>query len=203
MHSESLLFLSNADPILESIIAQIPPPTHVSTNNIFHDLMSCVIEQQIHYRSSKGIFRKLLAQADITELTPSNFAVFEEKSLQDYKLSMAKQETIGHVLEFWNKEQVDWQSCNDHEIRRKLSAIKGIGPWTMDMLLLYTLGRPNIFPMEDYHLKKTMVSLYGLDPTMGLKKRMIEISYQWKNHKSLAVLYLLDWKSYNRSNKRA
>jgi DNA-3-methyladenine glycosylase II len=65
--------LAKKDPILESIILQIPKPVIESTNDIFHDLMSCIIEQQIHYRSTKRIFAKALERASIDHLTIDNF----------------------------------------------------------------------------------------------------------------------------------
>lgn len=199
MNLEKLDLLAESDPILEKIISGIPAPEVVSTHNVFHDLMSCVIEQQIHYRSTKGIFRKLLDKARLSELNPENFAHFEEHALQYVKLSMNKQETIIDILEFWSRNQVDWESLDEIEVKKELSSIKGIGKWTIDMILLYTLRRPDIFPVDDYHLKQIMVSLYGLDPQVGLKSRMIEISTTWQNHKSLAVLYLLAWKAHHRN----
>jgi DNA-3-methyladenine glycosylase II len=87
----------------------------------------------------------------------------------------------------------------DEEIRAQLSAIKGIGKWTMDMILLYTLERPNVFPYDDFHLKQIMVSLYGLDSKVKLKAQMIGVSEHWGHQKSLAVRYLLAWKTYNKS----
>ena len=61
------LFLSDIDQNLKPIIAQVKPNKFVSTNNVFHDLMSCIIEQQIHYRSAKNIFRSITYIQLITE----------------------------------------------------------------------------------------------------------------------------------------
>jgi DNA-3-methyladenine glycosylase II len=75
-----------------------------------------------------------------------------------------------------------------------LSGIKGIGKWTIDMILLYTLERPNIFPSDDFHLKQIMTSLYHLHPKAKLRAQMLKVAEQWGNQKSLATLYLLAWK---------
>lgn len=61
--------LINSDKILKNIIAQLEPPSFVSTNNVFHDLVGCLIEQQIHYRSSKRIYLRALERAGIDVLT--------------------------------------------------------------------------------------------------------------------------------------
>lgn len=187
--------MHTTDSVLKEIIAQIDVPATVSTKNVFHDLLSCIIEQQIHYRSSKKQFERLLAKAEIRLLTPENFAKFEKEALSTITLSQKKYETILRVLEFWNEPLVDWQTLSDNRVKEKLSEIKGIGPWTVDMILMYTLGRPNVFPVDDYHLKQIMVSLYGLDPNSKLKTQMLEVSEKWKPNRSLAVKYLLEWKS--------
>ena len=191
-------FLAKSDPILANIIAQIPEPIIESTNDIFHDMLSCIIEQQIHYRSTKKIFIKALERAGIERVTLNNFHLLEEHSLPTVKLSMGKYETLLAFVEYWNSNTLNFNNLNDTEVIEELSSIKGIGKWTIDMILLYTLQHPNVFPYDDFHLKEIMVKLYGLNPNVKLKAQMIETSNAWKEHKSLAVRYLLAWKKYNK-----
>ena len=187
------------DAVLDKILQQIPKPEIISTQDVFHDLISCVLEQQIHYRSTKKIFQKMLNTAGIERLSPVNFPILEEKALKaDAKLSMGKYETLLGILDFWETQQKDWLAMDDNEVRSQLAQIKGIGKWTVDMILLYTLQRPDVFPYDDFHLKQIMTSLYGLDPKVKLKAMMMEISEKWGDQKSLAVLYLLDWKKYQK-----
>ena len=190
--------ISNVDNVLANIINTIELPIIETANNVFHDLIGCIIEQQIHYRSSKKIFQKMLEASSLEILTPLNFNQFEERGLSKYKLSISKFETLMKVLEFWSiHPDMKWQQLTDDEISKKLSTIKGIGNWTIEMILLYTLERPNVFPVDDYHLKQIMVSLYNLNPNVKLKSQMIEIAHHWGEHKSIAVKYLLSWKSFN------
>jgi DNA-3-methyladenine glycosylase II len=186
--------LSSTDPILASIIASIPIPQIESTNNIFHDLISCIVEQQIHYRSTKRIFAKALERASIIHLTAENFYLFEQHALSQIKLSMEKLETLHAFVEYWSHSQLDFQTLSNQQIIAELSAIKGIGQWTIDMILLFTLQRPTIFPFDDFHLKQIMTQLYALNPNSKLKAQMINIAQQWHPHQSLAVLYLLAYK---------
>jgi DNA-3-methyladenine glycosylase II len=186
------------DKILEKITLVIPKPNIETTGDVFHDLMSCILEQQIHYRSTKKIFQKMLDKANLERLNPENFHHFEEKAFADVKLAIGKYETLMSVLAFWAENKIDWKLLNDDEVIEKLSSIKGIGKWTIDMILLYTLQRPNVFPYDDFHLKQIMVSLYGLNPDVRLKSQMIDISNQWGENKSLAVKYLLAWKEFNK-----
>jgi DNA-3-methyladenine glycosylase II len=201
MEKKVLNLLSENDAVLKSIISTIPEPQIQSTNNVFHDLMSCILEQQIHYRSTKKIFQKMLNSASLEILTPENFAQFEEKAFSNIKLSIGKYETLLRIIEFWDENTIKWQGLNDEEVIEKLSSIKGIGKWTIDMILLYTLQRPNIFPFDDFHLKNIMIQLYGLDANVKLKAQMIEVSNAWGEHKSLAFRYLLAWKEFRKKEK--
>lgn len=190
--------LSTLDPILERIIIEIPKPQIKTTNNVFHDLMSCVLEQQIHYRSTKKIFQKMLNSANLELLTPENFHQLEEKAFPNVKLAAGKYDTIISILDFWQNNNIDWNLLNDKDVIATLSAIKGIGKWTIDMMLLYTLQRPNVFPYDDFHLKQIMVNLYSLNPNVKLKTQMNDIAKGWGQQKSLAVLYLLAWKQFKK-----
>ena len=198
MPIETKQFLAISDSILANIIAQIPEPIIESTNDVFHDMLSCIIEQQIHYRSTKKIFRKALERADTERVTLDNFYLLEEHSLPAIKLSVGKYETLLAFVEYWNKNTLDFNNLNDAEVVSELSSIKGIGKWTIDMILLYTLQRPNVFPFDDFHVKEIIIKLYGLNPNVKLKAQMIEISNNWGEHKSLAVKYLLAWKTYHK-----
>lgn len=188
------LFEDLADPNLRKLVNGISLPMINSTDNVFHDLMSCIVEQQIHYRSTKKTFEKLLSYTSITELTPHNFHEFEKLALPRTRLSDQKCQTILNLLDFWKTNVVDWPTLSDDEVRLKLGSIKGIGNWTIDMILLYTLQRPDIFPADDYHLKQVMTKLYGLNPESRLKANMFDVANNWKPNRSNAVLYLLEAK---------
>lgn len=201
MINNTRLLLTENDAVLTNIINTIPEPQIQSTNNVFHDLMSCILEQQIHYRSTKKIFQKMLNKASLEILTPENFLQFEEKAFSGIKLSIGKYETVLRIIEFFHTNKINRQELKEEEVIEKLSSIKGIGKWTIDMILLYTLQRPNVFPSDDFHLKEIMVHLYGLDPNVKLKAQMIDISNAWGEHKSLAVWYLFAWKEFIKKKK--
>jgi len=148
---------------LEQIIHTIPYPQIISTNNVFHDLMSLVVEQQIHYRSAKRIFQKALERA-----------------------------------KFFENNQIQWSEKSNAEIHKLLTGVTGIGKKSVDMILLYTLQRPDIFIANDYHLKMIMESLYEIPSNAKLNAQIKTISTQWAPYRSTAVRYLLDWKTYQK-----
>jgi DNA-3-methyladenine glycosylase II len=190
--------LASIDAQLERIVAIVPKPDIVSTNDVFHDLMSCILEQQIHYRSTKRIFAKALERAGIEHLTIDNFPLIEKHALSQIKLATGKYETMIAFIEYWSSNTLDFNNLSDEDVIKALSSIKGIGKWTIDMILLYTLQRPDAFPYDDFHLKEIMVKLYGLNPNVKLKAQMLDIAEAWGAHKSLAVKYLLAWKEFNK-----
>ncbi|TAF75592.1 MAG: DNA-3-methyladenine glycosylase 2 family protein [Bacteroidetes bacterium] len=202
MEIDNEKILAKTDPIIEKIILQLPKPTINSTKNVFHDIMSCIIEQQIHYRSTKRIFSKALELAGIEHLTLQNFNLLEQHSLPQIKLALGKYESMMTFIEYWSNNTINFKELSDEEVIKELSSIKGIGKWTIDMILIYTLQRPNVFPYDDFHLKEIMINLYGLNPNVKLKAQMLEIAKKWKNQKSLAVLYLLAYKAYNKNNSK-
>lgn len=193
--------LSENDEVLKKIISQLTLPPLQPTHNIFHDLMSCVIEQQIHYRSSKKTFQKLLDSAKMVQLTIDNFPLFEEKSLSTVKLSIKKQTTVLGILDFFKTHQLEWKKMDDSTIKKKLAHIKGIGPWTIEMILLYSLGRPNIFPVDDYHLKQIMLKSYPINQESNIKAQLKTIGESWIPYQSYAVRYLLAYKEALKKNK--
>lgn len=194
-HQTSILLAKN-DKVLADIIALLPYPAMESTGQVFHDLISCILEQQIHYRSTKKTFQKMMDTAGLDILTPDNFEVLEEKAFSKLKLSTHKYQTVLDVLDFFKNQNIAWSAKEDQDIRKELSQIKGISNWTVDMVLLYTLERPNIFPVDDYHLKQIIPKLYPINPNNSLKKEMKTIGELWEPHRSLAVKYLLAWKKF-------
>jgi DNA-3-methyladenine glycosylase II len=153
MKNQATSQLQNADNVLKNIIATITEPTIETTNDVFHDLMSCILEQQIHYRSTKRIFQKMLKTANIECLTLDNFAEFEKTAFANSKLAIGKFETVERIIDFFTVNKINWALLSYAEVIEKLSSIKGIGKWTIDMILLYTLERPDVFPYDDFHLK--------------------------------------------------
>jgi len=200
MQQEIIHHLTTHDVVLAPVIAEVDWPEFTSTQNVFHDLMSCVIEQQIHYRSTKKIFARLLEKAFLEELTPDNFEQLEEV-LDEVKLSMKKYQTVVEVVDFFQGHSPDWSRMSDKEVRETLGTIPGVGPWTVDMILLYTLERPDVFPLQDFHLKKVMKQLYALEDK-GLSSSMKAIAAKWSPYRSYGVKYLLVWKQAQKQQKR-
>ena len=82
------------------------------------------------------------------------------------------------------------------EIIELLTQIKGVGQWTVEMLLMFTLGREDVFAVDDLGIQQGMMKVYNLDNTdrKALKQKMLDISLKWKPYRTYACLHLWQWK---------
>ncbi|MEL6772061.1 MAG: hypothetical protein AAFP18_13420 [Bacteroidota bacterium] len=188
-----------SDPVLTRLEQTVLLPPHESTRDVFHDLVSCLVEQQIHYRSTKHVFARSLDRAGLGRVTPDTFGEFERDGLADVRLSRQKRDALAATVAFFETHHdIEWTSLADAEVRTLLKQIRGVGPWTIDMVLLFTLERPDIFPADDYHLKQIMGTLYGIEPGNGQKRRMRDMAEAWRPERSRAVRHILAWKEWQR-----
>ena len=85
-------------------------------------------------------------------------------------------------------------AVTDEELIKELTKIKGVGRWTVEMILIFTLGRPDVFAIDDLGLQQSVIKLYKLKKTKTLKKRILKISERWSSNRSLASRYLWAWR---------
>jgi DNA-3-methyladenine glycosylase II len=185
--------LCRNDVHLKHIIEILPKPTHETTGDVFFDVTSCIIGQQIHYRRETTRFELFKSLFSNQYPRPEAVASLNVETFLTLKISSQKYYTLCRLSEWWIKNSIgemDWNAKSDDEIRKMLLAIKGIGPWTVDMILMWTLERWDVFPSDDYSLKKVMTRVYGLNPDENLKAQMTEIASRWMPHRSLACRYL-------------
>lgn len=199
MNQQAANFLKGKDPILNEIIRTIPAPMIASTNDVFYDLVGCIVAQKIHYRGKSPWMKKLSILLKERHPTPESVLNIDEKAFAEMKLSNNKYQTLFRLADTWQRQKMDkmdWSALTDEAVKGMLMDIKGIGNWTVDMILLYTLQRPNVFPYEDYHLKNMMAQLYELNPKSKLKAQMLDVANEWLPYQSTAVKYILAWKEY-------
>ena len=96
--------------------------------------------------------------------------------------------------------KTEFSEMEDEEIISLLTQIKGVGQWTVQMVLMFCLGRQDVFSPEDFGIISAMQDVYKLDlQGTKLKKECIEISQQWKPHRTLACFYLWAYKDQKKS----
>ena len=85
---------------------------------------------------------------------------------------------------------------SNEEVMEYLLPIKGVGKWTVEMLLMFMLGREDVFAVDDLGIQQAMIHLYKLDPTdkKGMREKMLKISAKWSPYRTYACMHLWQWK---------
>jgi len=187
--AEYLDTLSANDPILKQLISSYPIPTFRKSDNFLHDLIKYIIFQQISTKAGNTIYNRFLEFHSFKEQN-SEFK-WEEKDWKKIGLSHQKKSYIENLFDKNNLEMINKLSfINDSkEIRNLLISLKGIGPWTIDMFLIFSKHDLNIFPKGDLAVINVIKSLYGVDNMNDIES----IAKKWHPYQSIATLYL--WES--------
>jgi DNA-3-methyladenine glycosylase II len=167
--------------------------------NIPVRIMASIISQQLSTKVAKVIFNRFLNLYKGKEPRPQQVLDTPDETLRGIGLSNAKVSYVKNVAQF----------CIDHKITDKkllameneaiielLVQIKGIGRWSVEMLLMFTLGREDVFAVDDLGIQQAMIRLYNLDPEdkKGMKEKMIKLSQKWSPYRTYACLHLWRWK---------
>ncbi len=197
--TKALEFIYNSDEKLKEYILNndLSKLKINSEFTVFEDLVSCILDMQLRFRGNAVRYKRLKKLLNNQPITPDNIFSIRDEGIAEINMSRQKYQALENLTLFWEENELDkikWQELEDEQIRQLLSQIKGIGNWTIDMILLFTLQRQDVFPIDDFHLKKAMANLYelNLENKKNLKKEMVLISQNWKPYRSTAVLYLLD-----------
>ncbi len=198
MNSAVALDHLQQDALLRRVIEQTVLPAFVPSRRIYYDLLDSIVSQQLSVKVASVIFSRFCALFPDNYPHPELVIALEPEQLRSVGLSGQKAGYLQNVAAFFLKNDLEnhpWDTMSDAEIIDFLSQIKGVGKWTVQMLLMFTLERPDIFPIDDLGIQQAMVRLYGLTETgKELKKRMIELAEPWQPHRTLASRYLWRWK---------
>lgn len=197
MNKVVLKHFQNVDPILFSVAQTITLEEHAirSPNRYFVSLCSEIIGQQLSGKVADVLFDRFEKLFPKRTVTPKRVLATSEAVLRGVGMSWSKTRFIRdlaqHVLT--KSLQLDQLAkLSDQDVIKELTKVKGIGPWTAEMFLMFTLGREDVFSYGDLGLRKAIKKLYGFkkDPTV---KQMEKIANKWKPYRTYAARIL--WKS--------
>ena len=194
------------DSILRDVLDVTPFPEYINTGDLFEDLASCILDMRIHYAGSNAAFRykRLKGMIDGEPITPDLILDMPPVIEAALKLSRQKKESLELLAKRWLEEwhAVDWSNMSDEEVSELLQTVKGIGKWSIQMILMFTLERPDLFPNGDYQLRKAMCEVYSLDEDdKALSDQLEEIASGWAPYRSVAVRYLWKWRREIRGSR--
>ena len=121
------------------------------------------------------------------------------ETLRGIGLSYAKANYVQNVCRFFIEEKITdarLYKMSNEELIPYLSQIKGVGQWTVEMILMFTLGREDVFALDDLGIQQGIIKLYQLEnlDKKALKEKMIEVSQKWSPYRTYACRYLWGWK---------
>jgi DNA-3-methyladenine glycosylase II len=176
-----------------------PLPAMPIRKNITLRLIGSIMSQQLSTRVAEVIYNRFLGLYDGKEPTPQQVLDTPAPTLRGIGLSNAKVSYVHNVARFTVEEKLTdkkLHKMSNDEVIAYLTQIKGVGRWTVEMLLMFYLGREDVFAIDDLGLQQSMIKLYKLDTTdkKALRQRLLEISGKWAPYRTYACRYLWAWK---------
>lgn len=204
-HDQSLAATHLAsDPVLAQLMERHGQLTLTPTTDYFYTLLDAIVSQQLSAKAAATISKRIRALMPGEE-TPDAQRVLaiEDQQLRDAGLSWQKVSYVKDLAGRVVSGQLDLAhiaGMGDEEVIKELVAVKGIGRWTAEMFLIFSLARPDVLAVDDYGIQAAIKRLYGLD-ALPKPPIMREIAEPWRPYRSYASLYL--WRDADSSPKVA
>ena len=163
-----------------------------SEGNLFKTLIVSIVGQQISTIAASAVRKRL--EDMVVELEPRRILACSPEQLRSCGLSRMKAEYIAGLALAWTEgyQDIDWQGLNDEEIKSRLIALRGVGVWTAEMVLIFALLRPDVLPLTDIGLIRAVERNYSDGAEMSLEQ-IESISQNWIPWRTVATWYL--WRS--------
>jgi 3-methyladenine DNA glycosylase/8-oxoguanine DNA glycosylase len=208
---KALLHLKNSDSVMRSLIEQVGPCRMRFGEPTFHSLAEAIIYQQLNGKAAETIFKRFLALAG-EPLTPDSILRLSPDELRTAGLSQQKATYLRDLAEKTRISALDFSrlaELSDEEVIERLTQVKGVGVWTAQMFLMFSLRRPNVLPTGDFGIRMAIHKHYlntlrrsakaagkqGRQQRLRLPgpEQMKRIAKPWEPYRSLACWYL--WQS--------
>jgi DNA-3-methyladenine glycosylase II len=169
-----------------------------SGTDVYCDLLESIVSQQLSVKAAATIHGRFVQLFDDGFPHPEKLLAMDLGTLRSVGLSQQKANYMLNVANFFVEQQlhgVGWSAMTDLEIIQRLTQIKGVGRWTVEMILMFTLHRPDILPVDDLGIQNAMKRLYRLETTgKALRQQMTELAEPWRPYRTYACRYLWKWK---------
>lgn len=199
MSEKAIKFLKR-DPKIAEIIRKVGKYEISLVKNPYRSLIDAIITQQLSGAAADSIskkFQKLYQRYP----RPADVLSTSDSKLRSAGLSKMKVTYIKDLSEKIQSKELRISSLkdrSDEEVISHLTQVKGIGRWTAEMFLIFSLGRPDILPVGDLGLRKGIQRLYSM-PDLPEKDEIEQIAEKWRPYRTVATWYI--WKSLNQFGK--
>ena len=186
-----LIHLSSVDPKMEKLINKYEKPYFVKENNYFESIVRSIIYQQLSTKSASKIYNRFKKLFENGSLNPESVIEQSNDTYRSIGLSRQKISYIFNVADACTNGMIpkNFDKHDDEDIINTLIQIKGIGKWTAQMFLMFTLNRPDILPELDLGIQKGFKAYFKLKkiPSEDYMKTKAKI---WRPYRTLACWYL-------------
>ena len=186
------------DPILKPLLERVTVEPTTPSDDLYYNLLRAIVFQQLSGKAATTIHNRFLNLFDDGYPHPELLVEMDRSTLRSAGLSGQKSGYVQNIANFFIAENLinkDLSDKSDDELVEYLTQIKGVGKWTVQMLLMFSMERQDVLPLDDLVIFQSMQALYGLEGTKReLKKQMTEIAEAWRPYRSVACRYLWRWK---------
>ncbi|HYB02781.1 MAG TPA: DNA-3-methyladenine glycosylase [Ktedonobacteraceae bacterium] len=200
-------YLCAVDPIMAKAIERVGPCTLIPNPQLFETLVDAIISQQISVKAADAIMGRLRsalhAETEGT-ISPHQLLTLEEDTLRSVGLSPQKMRYIRDLTERVVSGQLDLESLSeleDEEVISELVKVKGIGRWTAEMMLIFSLGRPDVLPVDDLGFLEGVREAYSLESRPTPKEMRIK-GEVWHPYRTFATWYMWGIRRLKRGDER-
>jgi DNA-3-methyladenine glycosylase II len=199
---EARAALRASDPVMRRLVDARPDlephgwqrtwRQELPATTLFGSLLRQIVGQQISVGAASAILGRLSALFGDEEPTPSQLLAIDPERLREVGLSRQKASYVRSLAQHVERGELELDrlaELSDDEVRKQLTAVKGIGHWSADMVLLMDLSRPDILPSGDLGVRKAVYRAYELS-TLPTPKEVDLLGEKWRPHRSLATSYL-------------
>ena len=178
----------NKDPKIKALIAILEPkPLHLD-DNLYVSLVHSIVSQQVSTAAARSIYGRLTGLFDMGIPDPESVLSLSDHDLRGVGLSRQKASYIKNISEYFTPEKRGfeyWYDMRDEDIISALTSIKGVGLWTAQMILIFSLGREDVFPSKDLGIQNGMKKLYNWkDEGKELIAKMERKAKKWQPYRS-------------------
>ncbi len=194
-------FLKKKDAILSTIIDKVGICDLTPKEYYFTVLCDSIISQQLSIKAADSILKRFFNLVGTIKPLPNDILKFEVEDFRAIGCSNAKGRYILDLAEKVNSNELNLHTLNElsnEEIIAELIKVKGIGKWTAEMFLMFSLCRLDVFPVDDLGIKNSLIRNYNFPPEIT-KKEMVAFGDNFSPYQTLAAWYL--WKSLNNEPK--
>ncbi len=175
------------------------PHTLQKRNNLAHYLIASIMSQQLNTKVAKVIHTRFLNLYNSKNPSLKEIIATPPETLRSVGLSNAKVNYVHNVATFFLENKLTdkkLHAMDNDEVMKLLTQIKGVGKWTVEMLLMFALKREDIVAVDDLGLQNAMLKLYKIKITDKklLKEKLLKLSAKWSPYRTYACLYLWRWK---------